>query len=313
MNNPSWRAEDGQLLRSLREEAGIDALVFARNNTVSLAQLKELELGGNNSFYNPAIKRSTGVKLLKKLGHELVMPEPVHVVVEPTEPHEDEQTFDMATGMAQALVHQPKAPSNDRSRRLIQQAFWGSLGLLGLVALTAMKPWGMGDASATHVHAAVSVMQDPLPMVPSKPEAKPSAPIKQAQALSAPPAKAIDLTPASGEPPLAAINVSASTPASACDWQHRDHSKTHTPSQPLKPGNYVHLEAQADTELCVLDSQNQKTLLQLKAGMTKSVYGSAPFLVHSQELHTLKLFFQGRRVHEALDDMQYLLLNSQPL
>jgi hypothetical protein len=30
-------------------------------------------------------------------------------------------------------------------------------------------------------------------------------------------------------------------------------------------------------------------------------------------LHTLKLFFQGRRVHEALDDLQYLLLNSQPL
>lgn len=313
MKNPSWRAEDGQLLRSLREEAGIDALVFARNNTVSLAQLKELELGGNNSFYNPAIKRSTGVKLLKKLGHELVMPEPVHVVVEPTEPHEDEQTFDMAHAMAQAPVSHPKAPSNDRSRRLIQQAFWGSLGLLGLVALTAMKPWGMGDASATHVHPAVSVMQDPLPMVPSKPEAKPSAPIKQSQAPSAPPAKAIGLTPASGEPPLAAIKVSASTPASACDWQHRDHSKTHTPSQPLKPGNYVHLEAQADTELCVLDSQNQKTLLQLKAGMTKSVYGSAPFLVHSQELHTLKLFFQGRRVHEALDDMQYLLLNSQPL
>ena len=315
MNNPSWRAEDGQLLRSLREEAGIDALVFARNNTVSLAQLKELELGGDNSFYNPAIKRRTGVKLLKKLGHELVMPEPVHVHVgiEPTETHEDEQTFAMATGMTPALVNHPKAPSNDRSRRLIQQAFWGSLGMLALMALTAMKPWGMGDASATHLHAAVSVTQDPLPMGPSKPEAKPSAPIKQAQAPSAPPAEAIGLTPASGEPPLAAIKVSASTPASACDWQHRDHSKTHTPSQPLKPGNYVHLEAQAETELCVLDSQNQKTLLQLKAGMTKSVYGSAPFLVHSQELHTLKLFFQGRRVHEALDDMQYLLLNSQPL
>jgi hypothetical protein len=313
MNNPSWRAEDGQLLRSLREEAGIDALVFARNNTVSLAQLKELELGGNNSFYNPAIKRTTGVKLLKKLGHELVMPDPVHMRIEPTETHEKEQTFAMATGMAQALVHQPKAPSSDRSRRLIQQAFWGSLGLLGLVALTAMKPWGIGDASATHLHAAVSVTQDPLPMVPSKPETKPSAPINQAQAPSSPPAKAIGLTPTSGEPPLAAIKVSAPTPASACDWQHRDHSKSHTPSQPLKPGNYVHLEAQADTELCVLDSQNQKTLLQLKAGMTKSVYGSAPFLVHSQELHTLKLFFQGRRVHEALDDMQYLLLNSQPL
>lgn len=313
MNNPSWRAEDGQILRSLREDAGIDALVFARNNTVSLAQLKELELGGNSSFYNPAIKRSTGVKLLKRLGHELVMPEPVNVGIEPTEPLENGHPSAMATAMAQALVSHPKAPFNSPSRRLMQQAFWGSLGLLGLVALTAMKPWGVGDASATHLHAAVSVTQAPSTLALSKPEATPSAPLKPAQAPSAPPTMAIALAPASVEPPLAVIKVSAPTPASACDWQHRDHSKTHTPSQPLKPGNYVHLEAQADTELCVLDSQNQKTLLQLKAGMTKSVYGSAPFLVHSQELHTLKLFFQGRRVHETLDDMQYLLLNSQPL
>jgi len=313
MNNPSWRAEDGQLLRSLREEAGIDALVFARNNTVSLAQLKELELGGNNSFYNPAIKRSTGVKLLKKLGHELVIPEPVHVDIESTETREDEQPSAMATAMVQTPFSHPKAPFNSPSRRLVQQTFWGSLGLLGLVALTAMKPWDLGDASATHLHAAVSVTQEPSTQALSKSEATPSAPLKQAQAPSAPPPKAIALASTTVEPPVAAIKVSAPTPASACDWQHRDHSKTHTPSQPLKPGNYVHLEAQADTELCVLDSQNQKTHLQLKAGMTKSVYGSAPFLVHSQELHTLKLFFQGRRVHETLDDLQYLLLNSQPL
>jgi hypothetical protein len=62
----------------------------------------------------------------------------------------------------------------------------------------------------------------------------------------------------------------------------------------------------------VLDSQNQKTLLQLKAGMAKSVYGSAPFLVHSQDWQNFKLLFQGRRVQVALTDMQHLLLNSQP-
>jgi hypothetical protein len=54
-------------------------------------------------------------------------------------------------------------------------------------------------------------------------------------------------------------------------------------------------------------------MLQLKAGTTKSVYGAAPFLVHGQDLQALRLFFQGRRVQETLEDMQYLLLNSQPL
>ena len=116
-----------------------------------------------------------------------------------------------------------------------------------------------------------------------------------------------------GEVPKAEVKPPPTTITTACDWQHRDNSKTQTPSQPLKPGNYVYLEAQTDTELCVLDSQNQKTMLQLKAGTTRSVYGSAPFLVHSQDLQALKLFFQGRRVQETLEDMQYLLLNSQPL
>lgn len=313
MNNPSWRAEDGQLLRSLREEAGIDALVFARNNTVSLAQLKELELGGNGSFYNPDIKRSTGVKLLKKLGHERVMPEPVRVAIDAPNLHESEQAVALATEVTPALVGHPKAPADSRSRRLIQQSFWGSLGLLGLVALTAMKPWGLVDASAANPRSVNEATHDPVTLVSSKPNLTPSALVTPERASTTPSAKEYAMAATNVEPPVAAVKVSAPTPAAACDWQHRDHSKIHTPSQPLKPGNYVHLEAQADTELCVLDSQNQKTLLQLKAGMAKSVYGSAPFLVHSQELHTLKLFFQGRRVHEALDDMQYLLLNSQPL
>ena len=73
------------------------------------------------------------------------------------------------------------------------------------------------------------------------------------------------------------------------------------------------MEAQADTELCVLDSQNQKTMVQLKAGMAKSVYGSAPFLVHSQDWQNLKLFFQGRRVVDTLTDVQHLLLDSEQL
>lgn len=312
MNNPSWRAEDGQLLRSLREEAGIDALVFARNNTVSLAQLKELESGGNNSFYNPAIKRNTGVKLLKKLGHELVVQEPVKWTIESAEPHHNEPPCNIATTVAPALVNHPTPPSNSRARKLIQQTMWGSLGLLSVVALSAMKPWGMGDASASHLDTAVLVTQDPLTKALSKSETQPSATENQKQRLPAPDLPALALTASIGESPVAAIKVSTPAPASACDWQHRDNSTTHTPSQPLKPGNYVHLEAQADTELCVLDSQNQRTLLKLKAGMAKSVYGSAPFLVHSPDLNSLKLFFQGRRVHEALGERQHLVLNSQP-
>lgn len=68
-DHPTWLPENGQLLLSLREQARVDAFVFAKLNTVSTAQLKELETGEGNSFYNPKIKLNTGLKLLTKLGH----------------------------------------------------------------------------------------------------------------------------------------------------------------------------------------------------------------------------------------------------
>jgi hypothetical protein len=313
MNNPIWRSEDGQLLRSLREEAGIDELVFARTNTVSLAQLRELERGGNSSFYNPAIKRNTGVKLLKKLGHDLVTPEMVDLATEPAELNMIALPPAMAPVMAHAIVSPPQTPSDSQPRGLFQPPFFWALSLLSLVALIAIKPWNLLDDPPTDRRSGHLATQDsPNSALPTPTPAQPS-PAKSALTPPSEPAQVIASASATTEPPAATVKVSAPTVHSACDWQHRDNSKTHTPSQPLKPGNYVYMEAQADTELCVLDSQNQKTLLQLKAGMAKSVYGSAPFLVFSQDLQTLKLFFQGRRVHEALDDMQYLLLNSQPL
>jgi hypothetical protein len=312
MNNPIWRSEDGQLLRSLREEAGIDELVFARNNTVSLAQLKELELGGHSSFYNPAIKRSTGVKLLKKLGHDLVTPEVVCVAQESAELSVNESASVMAAGMTPAPASHPKAPSDSQRHGKIQTALFWTLGVLSLVALTALKPWSLWDGPASDRRSNPHATLAPSPKVLSAPKTAPSAPVQREPKPSAP-TEMIALGPATHELSRPAVKVSLPTTTPACDWQHRDNSKTHTPNQPLKPGNYVYLEAQADTELCVLDSQNQKTMLQLKAGMATSVYGAAPFLVHSQDWQNLKLFFQGRRVVDTLTDVQHLLLDSQPL
>jgi hypothetical protein len=300
MNHPSWRPEDGQFLRSLREAAGIDELVFARQNTVSLAQLKELELGGNSSFYNPGIKRSTGIKLLKKLGHELASPVPlalseVSLVPTPSEP---------ASSLTPELVQ----PSTSNSEKLnatsrpgvLPASFFWILCLFGAGALVVFKPWESKNPASIHLTSAAPAN---------------TAAVKLESSDSPAPSEVVALAPSTDKgPTLTPLAKEKSAPVtSACDWQHRINSKAHTPSEPIKPGNYVYLEAQADTELCVIDSQNQKTLLQLKAGMAKSVYGSAPFLIHSQDWQNLKLFFQGRRVQETLNGVQHLLLNSHPL
>lgn len=319
MNNSTWRSEDGQLLRRLREDARIDELVFARTNTVSLAQLRDLEEGGSSSFYNLSIKRSTGVKLLKKLGHTLVPPIHLSQPEQPTEQVQAESVFSPVAERTPVLTYGLSKISathrNASVRGVIQHPGVWILGLLTL-ALLAAKPWTATDSQSKD-------SSDPFPYAMNQPILAPTTnPTTQATKATLATAK----TPSAQEKAAAGLapdvpvqtlpptgQLAAKTLHNACDWQHIEQSKTHTPHQPLKPGNYVHFEAQADTELCVLDSLNQKTMVQMKAGMVKSVYGSAPFLVHSQDWQNLKLFFQGRRVIEALDDANHLLLKSQPL
>ena len=66
MTSP-WTADEAELLKNLREDARIDATSFALENAMSLAQLSQLENGGESCFYSPAIKAHLGRKLIAKL------------------------------------------------------------------------------------------------------------------------------------------------------------------------------------------------------------------------------------------------------
>lgn len=324
MNTPAWRPEDGQLLQSLREKAGLDELVFARHNTVSLAQLRELEQGGESCFYNPQIKRSTGVKLLRKLGHERPAPLNAPVTADPTPtalPVATPAPADVSTLPASpASVHAlttagPGLGAPSVSRGTSHPLWWGlGLSTLALLAIVGMnwpqtEPLGPPDQ-----HWPASLAMAPAPTSATEPAAS-----LTASALSAP-------APASVQPESAALPAAAQTPgesantvaslaapqsALACDWQHRDASTVFQQTNPLKPGNYVHFVAQADTTLCVVDQNNKLTTLNLPAGAAKSVFGVPPFLVQSHGWQHLAVFFQGRRVPAAREGVQHLQLLSQ--
>ena len=66
--NAQWQEIDAQRLRANREEAGLSAATLAKFNALSLAQLRELEEGGQVSFYSMTIKAQVGRKLLRFLG-----------------------------------------------------------------------------------------------------------------------------------------------------------------------------------------------------------------------------------------------------
>lgn len=314
MNNKPWCPEDGQLLQSLREKAGIDALLFARNNTVSLAQLRELEQGGESSFYSPLIKRSTGVKLLRKLGYEY----PPEETPAPPEA-ESLDTAPLAASPA-ADVHSaaPTTPAGpistpNKSEFWVKApAFWG-IGLSTLALLVFIGPIRqMAHTGPSSTSPLVKV--NPSVHTSTAPEAAALPPVQSAPNTTAQPAPEAAI----GLPAILTVtdkpatnSPSASASGLACDWQYRDTSTVFRQSEPLKPGNYVHFVAQADTTLCVLDQHNKLTTLSLAAGASKSVFGAAPFLVQTSDWQDLQVFFQGRRVHAAHQGRQHLQLLSQ--
>ena len=58
--NEVWSAADGEGLRRLRLAAGWDAPTLARRSSLSVAQVVQLEEGGDSHFYTPAIKHLAG-------------------------------------------------------------------------------------------------------------------------------------------------------------------------------------------------------------------------------------------------------------
>jgi transcriptional regulator with XRE-family HTH domain len=63
-----WTAEHQRLLQQARVDAGVSEATFARDNTITLRQLQQLEQGGSSAFYSESIQYALGVKLLKRLG-----------------------------------------------------------------------------------------------------------------------------------------------------------------------------------------------------------------------------------------------------
>ena len=309
MNPTSWSLEDGHLLQNLRIKAGIDAHVFARNNTISLAQLRELESGEGQSFYNELIKRNTGIKLLKKLGHEFPLP----AIQEKAPLAEDLQalagrdTATVATNIGSANVHKPSFQLPILKHPLFLTGVFLTIGLLGFMGLPSQDPTPFERQKTAAISTETTPPSSPAAGTPSPATEQEAAWTSTAAAQGAPSSPTplpVSLAPNSDAPRLASL---------ACEEQHRLNSLSHTPSNPLKPGNYIYIEARTDSQLCVLDSQNKLSTFTLKAGMNQKVHGAAPFLLNASNWQGLQVFFQGRPVRVEQDGNPHLMLNSLPL
>jgi hypothetical protein len=310
MNPPTWRPADGHLLQRLRSEAGIDELVFARRNTLSLNQLRELESGEGQSFYSAQINLNAGLKLLKKLGVENphpASPEPIPqtdtLAIKPA------SAPDPVVAATDPTASETPAISSQPQRRI---SLWmGGLLILGLTLwLLLQDPM---TAPSDNQQMGLQQSSSPQPILPAAADNSYSVSPQTSEPAAAD--QNLALTPVVASPSVADPVASMGNPlkAVACADQYRKISTSHTPINPIKPGNYIYIEAHKDSELCVLDSQNKLSILSLRAGMTHTVNGLAPFLLHAKDWQGLNVFFQGRPVRIEHGNDAHLVLNSLPI
>ena len=297
----TWQPQDGQQLKSLREGAGLERSLFARQSSLSDAQLRELEEGGQGCFYSALIKLSVGRRLLQRLGGELTDPDsqlgsdglPVRSAVAPSLAATSSAATplaatSLATTTPALAAHKSSAPSASERR-------WGLLSSVALAAgvVAVMGWWSAPEQQASMQQA--PLQQSTAQQAPLQP-ALATAAVAEAPALVQPsPAELLPAAaPTQSQAPLQTPRVAQLSPLD-CPVPGDAPTALRAPTAD-KPSNYVHLVARREASLCLMDGQGRVSRHRLEPGEARSVYGSAPWKLFGPDLSAIQLYFQGNRI-----------------
>ena len=301
MNPPKsilWGPENQALLKSLRLSASIDLATLARRNIVSTTQIRQLEDGGDSSFYNPEIKFSVGKKLLKYLGHDLKGEETQVETPSMETFHPEKASSDIAT---ETLISQSNENLVTQSATENSSVVFPLL-LSGAAVFVALWFWLGNEAPS------------PQPSVVNTPAEVKSEPKAELNAVSLP-----EKSPSPTEAENSAVNLHASSNSKelakpdtqfACNWNNTEVEVQ--PESPQKAGEYVHVVAQKASTVCIMDGQKRVATINLQVGEGRSIYGLAPFRVYSADLNWIKVYFQGQYIKLPSQEMTLIKLTPSP-
>jgi hypothetical protein len=340
MSHSKWTDEHGQLLKNLRQNAGVDIATLARRHILSTTQIRQLEGGGDSAFYNPDIKLSIGKKLLHSLGHVLPVEVAVEVPVQVAAQRPAQLPVEVATEVPAAVAVETEfkneiaaklmpsskpAPSNTLAEAeatslandaALKPPNFAWPFLFVLIALTCIWLYvSHSRESVTAIPAAVATVETNVPKTETAPSVAPSgaSAVMPAEAptekLVAPVVPAAPVTPSVPEPtsikPLAETAPKVAL-KSACAWGPSETEMQ--PNAPRKSAEYVHMVAAQNVLVCVMDADQRVATLELQAGDARSIYGPAPFKVYSADLRLLKVYFQGQYMKLPSEDIQQIKL-----
>lgn len=323
---------DPAYLRQLREQAEMDLAVLAKTACLSLAQVRELEQGTETGvFYSMSIRRQAYKRLLMILGAEPPTVEPGDVPLPDRQEHQAQlQNLDQIAAMSRlpSMGQSPWVPVLLLAQRVVQHKQVLAAGVfLVFSAALLVGNWPKGGtatvvssvteaasaatAAASESAAAVgAVLTQPATAVaapaPSLVASVAAKPVASAAVAASAPSKPASVPVASA--PVVTASAAAPTVVSAHCAYSAEALPQVSPMQASKPGRYVHFVSTANVELCVVDGNKQATVVNLKAGESRSVYGTPPWQVSSANWGKVQIFFQGWRVSTPNEASQRMTL-----
>ena len=294
MNKPEWTPEHGALLESLRIKAGMDLATLARRNMLSTLQVKQLEKGGDSGFYSPAIKFSTGQKLLKFFGHHLKLASSIAPTPSPT-PSPSPSPSPLPSVQVEPIekTDQPQQAPTSNSK-----PYWLGLAFI-LIAILALVIFQIDDTANPSVKTNPTVESKVTP-----PDAE-KLNTQQVDAVAAPPSET--------EKPImsaAATLEKSEAPellSGTCKWGSSEIEIQ--AAFPRKRGEYVHVVALENATVCIQDSEQRVASLSLASGQARSIYGPPPFRVYSPNFALVRLYFQGQYIKLPSEDTRQIKLS----
>ena len=299
---------DAEILRTLREAAGLDLAQLAAMANLSPGQVRQLEEGGDSNFYSPQIKAQSMRRVLRLLQNQPSAedaaaqaaleqtPKSVNVIDDIIRLSETNLKGTIDT----SLVRRPSSP-------------YKALLVVGVALVVVPTPqifteWIEPFTAKPVVEAEPAKEEEPAPQAPV-----PTKPVETASTVTE------NISPAL-TPPVAApaVAVPAVTVPAVAEVAGDCKSLTAepTPAAPVsinKTGTYVYLLPTKDVQVCVDDGKRVRTVVTLKAGEGKSIHGSSPWVIASTQINALQIYFQGSKVMIPKDAGQRIVLKEQAL
>ena len=300
---------DAEILRILREAAGLDLAQLAAMANLSPGQVRQLEEGGDSNFYSPQIKAQSMRRVLRLLQNQPSAedaaaqaaleqaPKSVNVIDDIIRLSETNLKGTIDT----SLVRRPSSP-------------YKALLLVGaaLVVVFMLLNWQANQSPTPQIFTEWIEPFTAQPVVEAEP-AKEEEPAPQAPA----PTKPVETASTVTENISPALTPPVATPAVAeVAGDCKSLTAEPTPAAPVsinKTGAYVYLLPTKDVRVCVDDGKRVQTVVTLKAGEGKSIHGSSPWVIASTQINALQIYFQGSKVMIPKDAGQRIVLKEQAL